>query len=65
VPILATRGDQQWIFGVHGPLTPDLAPSDGLREAKEFGSVPVRLIDDIVIARNLPFASQLVQKSLI
>jgi ATP-dependent helicase YprA (DUF1998 family) len=63
-PILATRGDQQWIFGVHGPLTPDLAPSDALRDAKEFGSVPVRLIDDIVIARNLPFASQLVLKSL-
>lgn len=63
-PILARRGSQQWIFGVHGPLTPDLAPTDGLREAKELGSIPVRLIDDMVISRNLPFATQLVQKSL-
>lgn len=64
VPILATRGDEHWIFGVHGPLTPDLAPTDALRDAKEFGSIPVRLIDDMLIARNLPFATQLVQKSL-
>lgn len=63
-PILARRGDQQWIFGVHGPLTPDVAPTDALGEAKEFGSVPVDLIDDIVIARNLPSASQRVQKWL-
>ncbi|GIH71558.1 DEAD/DEAH box helicase [Sphaerimonospora thailandensis] len=64
VPILATRDDRQWIFGVHGPLTPDVAPTDELRDAKEFGSVPVRLIDDMVISRNLPFASQLVQQAL-
>ena len=64
-PILATRGDQQWIFGVHGPLTPDIAPNEGLREAKEFGTVPVHLIDDVVIARNLPFASQQVLRWLI
>lgn len=64
VPILATRGNQHWIFAVHGPLTPDLAPTDALRDAKEFGSIPVRLIDDMLIARNLPYATQLVQKSL-
>ena len=63
-PIVARRGGQQWIFGIHGALTPDVAPDEALREAKEFGSVPVRLIDDMVIARNLPFASQLVQRSL-
>ncbi|WP_433435408.1 DEAD/DEAH box helicase [Nonomuraea sp. CA-141351] len=63
-PILATRSSQQWIFGVHGPLTPDVAPTDELRDAKEFGSVPVSLIDDMVISRNLPFASQLVQRAL-
>ncbi|MEH0843120.1 DEAD/DEAH box helicase [Micromonospora sp. CPCC 205711] len=63
-PILATKGEQQWIFGVHGPLTPDVAPTDDLRDAKEFGAVPVRLVDDIVIARNLPFASHSVRDSL-
>jgi hypothetical protein len=63
-PILARKDGRQWIFGVHGPLTPDVAPDDELREAKEFGSVPVRLIDDIVIARNLPYASRTVRDSL-
>jgi hypothetical protein len=63
-PILARKDGQQWIFGVHGPLTPDVAPNDKLREAKEYGSVPVRLIDDIVIARNLPYASRTVRDSL-
>ncbi|MGP3955614.1 DEAD/DEAH box helicase [Nonomuraea sp. 3N208] len=63
-PILATQDSQQWIFGVHGPLTPGAAPTDELREAKEFGSVPVSLIDDVVISRNLPFASQLVLRVL-
>lgn len=64
-PILADRGGQRWIFGVHGPMTPDIAPNDGLRDAKEYGSaVPVRLIDDIVIARNLPFATQLVRNAV-
>ncbi|MFF9130425.1 DEAD/DEAH box helicase [Streptomyces sp. NPDC014806] len=63
-PILARRGDQQWILGVHGPLSPDLAPTDGLRAAKESGNVLVRLIDDMVISRNLPFASQQVLQAL-
>ncbi|MDR8409763.1 DEAD/DEAH box helicase [Nonomuraea sp. 3-1Str] len=63
-PILATQDSRQWIFGVHGPLTPDVAPTNELRDAKALGSVPVKLIDDIVISRNLPFASQLVQREL-
>lgn len=63
-PILATRDDRQWIFAVHGPLTPQLAPTPALGEAKDFGSVPVLLVDDMVVARNLPYASQLVQRWL-
>jgi len=64
-PIHAQRDGRQWIFGVHGPLTPDLAPTDGLRDAKEFGgAMPVRLIDDMVISRNLPYASKQVQDTL-
>ncbi|MGH3435455.1 MAG: DEAD/DEAH box helicase [Sciscionella sp.] len=64
-PILAERGDQRWIFGVHGPMTPDIAPNEGLRDAKEYGSaVPVRLIDDLIIARSLPFATQLVRNTI-
>ena len=63
-PILVTRGAQQWIFGIHGPLTPDLAPTQDLADAKEYGSIPVHLIDDMIISRNLPFASGLVLKWL-
>lgn len=62
-PILATRGNQQWLFGVHTPLTPDVAPTERLQIAKDSGE-PVRLIDDLVISRNLPFATQLVLQAL-
>jgi len=63
-PILVTRDDQRWIFGVHGPLTTDHAPTPELADAKEYGSIPVRLIDEMIIARNLPFASGEVLKWL-
>ena len=63
-PILATRGSQQWIIGVHGPLTLDIPPTKDLHDAKEFGGIQVPLIDDMVIARNLPFATTQVLKRL-
>jgi hypothetical protein len=63
-PILAARGTQQWIIGVHGPLTLDVAPTKELHDAKEFGGIRVLLIDDMVIARNLPFATNQVLRQL-
>lgn len=64
-PILATRNDQRWIFGVHAPLTRDLASDSRLQEAKEYStSVRVRLIDDTEITHSLPFASQRVIKEI-
>jgi ATP-dependent helicase YprA (DUF1998 family) len=63
-PVLATRGSQRWIVGVHGPLTLDVPPTQELYEAKEFGSIPVTLVDDMVITRNLPFATSQVIKKL-
>jgi ATP-dependent helicase YprA (DUF1998 family) len=63
-PILATRGTQHWIIGVHGPLTLDVPPTQELHDAKEFGGIPVRLVDDMVITRNLPFATNQVIKEL-
>lgn len=63
-PILATRGTQQWIIGIHGPLTLDVPPTEELHKAKEFGGIQVPLIDDMVIARNLPFATNQVLKKL-
>ena len=55
-PIYARKvsGDE-YIIGLHGPLTPD-DPSDAtLREVKELClSIPVLLYDEIAIWRNLP-----------
>ena len=63
-PILATTSSRSFIVGIHGPLTPDYPADEGLRDAKEFSTgVPVELIDEIVIARNLPAASiQIIQR---
>jgi hypothetical protein len=63
-PILAARGTQQWIIGVHGPLTLDVPPTKELHDAKEFGGSQVLLIDDMVISRNLPFATSQVLKKM-
>lgn len=58
-PIVARSNGRQVIVGIHGPLTPDHPADQALREAKEFSAaVPVLLADEIVIARNLPRASQ-------
>jgi hypothetical protein len=63
-PILARQGERKWIFYVNSPLTRDLAPTEELTEAKEYGNVPVQPIDDIVISRNLPVATQQVLNCL-
>jgi len=61
-PVLAESGGARYIIGVHGPLTPDHVSDPILQEAKEFGgAVPVFLIDEIIIARNLPEASRQVR----
>jgi len=57
-PILARGPHGDRIVGLHGPLTPDHATDERLREAKDVGlAVPVQLVDEIVISRNLPRAS--------
>jgi ATP-dependent helicase YprA (DUF1998 family) len=64
-PILAVKGDRRFIFGVHGPLTPSLATDPLLNDAKENQAmVPVWLVDDIEISRNLPSASAKVERVL-
>lgn len=65
-PILAVKGDQKFIFGVHGPLTPNLAEDPLINDAKDNqATIPVRLLDDIVISRNLPSASHEVEAALL
>jgi ATP-dependent helicase YprA (DUF1998 family) len=64
-PILVNSGQRDFIVGIHGPLTPDRATDDRLRDAQEYGSlVPVVLIDEIVISRNLPHASRQVIEAI-
>lgn len=63
-PILATTASRRLIVGIHGPLTPDFPADEALRDAKEFAvDVPVELLDEIVVTRNLPAASlQVIQR---
>ena len=64
-PIFATRKDgTKVVIGLHGPLTPDEPPNTGLRELKEYSAaLPVVLVDELVVRRNLPAAtSDLIDK---
>jgi hypothetical protein len=64
-PILARTGNREFIIGIHGPLTPDFTIDERLRAAKEYGAVvPVILVDEIVISRNLPRASATVIENI-
>lgn len=58
-PILARTPTRTVIVGLHGPLTPDYPADEALRDAKEYAvGTPVVLADEIVVARNLPWATQ-------
>lgn len=64
-PILVHSADRDFIVGIHGPLTPDHAADEQLRDAKEYGtSVPVILVDEIIVSRNLPYASSQVIQAI-
>jgi len=61
-PVLAESDGVRYILGVHGPLTPDHVADPILQAASEYGgAVPVFLLDEIIIARNLPEASRQVR----
>ena len=59
VPILATKasGDRA-LIGIHGPLTPDVAPTEELHRVHQETFERVKLVDDLIIARSLPNASR-------
>lgn len=64
-PILATRRDgAQFAIGLHGPLTPDDPPTEPLKTLKEYStSLPLLLVDALVVRKNLPRAtSELISK---
>ena len=53
------------IVGLHGPLTPDNSGTN-LDELWEYGlSVPVIFVDELVVRRNLPSATNQVLEGLL
>lgn len=66
VPILAKRKDgTQFVIGLHGPLTPDAAENEKLNIIKDYSVFPVLLVDELIIRRNLPFATSSLLNKLI
>jgi hypothetical protein len=59
-PILVTTaGDKKMVVALHGPLTPGDPSTAELRELKEYGAgLSVHLVDEILVRRNLPYASR-------
>ena len=59
VPILITdESGAQLVVAVHSGLTPNYAPTPELRELSEFSFVPIHLVDEILIRKNLPAATR-------
>jgi hypothetical protein len=58
-PILATNNaGVQYVIGLHGPLTPDDPSDTSLQQLKEYSAaLPVILVDELVVRRNLPSAT--------
>lgn len=59
-PILVTNsGGARFAIGLHGPLTPDEPTDVALRDVKEYSaSLPVILVDELIVRRNLPTATK-------
>lgn len=66
VPILVSRGTgQQFMIGLHDPLTPDVYPDSKLNELTEYStSTPVLAVDELVVRRHLPWATSTVLQRL-
>jgi hypothetical protein len=59
-PILVTKsGGARFAIGLHGPLTPNEPTDTALKDIKEYATtLTVHLEDELVVRRNLPFATQ-------
>lgn len=59
-PILVTNSSgARFAIGLHGPLTPNEPTDADLKDIKEYAtSLTVHLEDELVVRRNLPFATQ-------
>jgi hypothetical protein len=59
-PIFATRisDGAEFVIALHGPLTPGETDNESIATLKEFGAaISVRLIDEMLVRRNLPRAT--------
>ena len=65
VPILASINDEeQRAIGIAAPLTPNVPADAVLTELSEKSSIPVILIDELEIRRNLPQTTSRLLSSL-
>ena len=66
-PIFASKGPRrQFVIGLHGPLTPDEPSDEALRDLKEFSAtIPVILVDELVVRQNLPSITSTLLKQLL
>jgi len=61
--LLSKQNAEQLVIGLSAPLSPDEPADAVLCDLKEYSSVPTRLIDEIVVRRNLPrVASELLSE---
>ncbi|MFL1376800.1 DEAD/DEAH box helicase [Nocardiopsis protaetiae] len=64
-PLLGRSKGRDRIFYIQSPLTCDWPPTQELRDVKELSDIAVYSVDDIVVRRNLPVASQQVLRWLV
>ena len=59
-PILVKRANgSEFVLGLRNPLTPDEPADDSLREFRDLSTtVPVYLVDELVVRKNLPAATR-------
>jgi len=64
--LLADRQGPKAVVALHGPLTPDTPSTAELAEMKEFSiAVPLILVDELVVRRNLPGATASILKDIV
>ncbi len=64
-PILAKHDDgTSFVIDITGPLTPQYSGKDGVRKLMEFGAIPVLPVDELLVRKNLPWATSTLLKKL-
>jgi hypothetical protein len=53
-----------YVIGLTAPLTRDEPVDGALYDLKEYSSIPVLLVEELVVRRNLPFATNSILSSI-